>query len=324
MTLENKNVRLPRLLFVGSFILCASLSQTLAQAPQKSAEPEDLLDSVQQWMRENLDDSVLQALDQIDQERVRQFFTELQRRFGDTSIYELSSLRDAASRVLPVLQQFEETQPYGAWLQTHLDYFDTAEELRREARTAPSKPGTPVVLFPPSMQQERTVWTKQLQKRPVPRLANSYVPRLKEIFRSERMPPELVWVAEVESSFDPKARSPAGAAGLFQLMPATARSLHLSSSPRDERLEPDKSAQAAARYLRTLYQHYNDWPLALAAYNAGEGRVDNLLKKHNARSYEQIARYLPAETQMYVPKVEGTIRRREGLALNDLKLARAG
>jgi len=291
----------------------------LLRAQEKPTPPGDLLQSVDQWMRENLDDSVLEALNQIDQERVRQFFNELQRRFEGTSIYDLGSIKETASRLLPVLQQFEETQPYAVWLQTHLDYFDTAEELRRQAKPAPPK-AAPAPLPPPSIQLQRIVWTKQLAKRPLPTLAQNYVPRTKQIFAAERMPPELVWVAEVESSFDPKARSPAGAVGLFQLMPATARALKLSGWPQDERLQPEKNARAAAKHLRALYTHYGDWRLALAAYNAGGTRVDNLLKKYKARTYEAIAPRLPAETQMYVPKVEATVRRREGIALEALRL----
>jgi len=133
------------------------------------------------------------------------------------------------------------------------------------------------------------------------------------------MPPALVWVAEVESSFDPKARSPVGAAGLFQLMPDTARSLNLSTWPRDERLQPEKNARAAARYLRHLYARFGDWRLALAAYNAGESRVDSLLRQSKTRAFDAIAHRLPAETQMFVPKVEATLQRREALTLADLK-----
>jgi membrane-bound lytic murein transglycosylase D len=172
----------------------------------------------------------------------------------------------------------------------------------------------------PPIELERKVWSRQLLKRPPPRLAQVYIPRLKQIFTQEGVPPELAWVAEVESSFDPQARSPAGAAGLFQLMPTTAHTLQLAAWPRDERLEPDKNARAAARYLRSLYRHYGNWPLALAAYNAGPSRVDQLLKKERVRTYEGIASRLPAETQMYVPKVEATLRKREAIALSTLKL----
>ena len=103
-------------------------------------------------------------------------------------------------------------------------------------------------------------------------------------------------------------------------MPVTARSLQLSTWPRDERLQPDKNARAAAKHLRSLYARYGDWRLALAAYNAGPTRVDNLLKQSKARTFDGIAPRLPAETQMYVPKIEATLRKREGLALEDLKL----
>jgi membrane-bound lytic murein transglycosylase D len=146
------------------------------------------------------------------------------------------------------------------------------------------------------------------------------VPRLKQIFIAEHTPPELVWVAEVESSFNPNARSPVGAAGLFQLMKPTAKTYGLSTFLPDERTDPEKSAHAAARYLRYLHNHFGDWSLALAAYNAGEGRVDKLLKSANARDYQSIANRLPAETQMYVPKCEAAIMKREGLNFADLKI----
>ncbi len=141
---------------------------------------------------------------------------------------------------------------------------------------------------------------------------------MKPIFAAQKVPPQLVWLAEVESSFDPRARSPVGAAGLYQLMPGTAKSLGLSLRPSDQRQQPDKSALAAAKYLRYLYDRFKDWPLALAAYNAGEGRIRSLLEQHKARTFDQIAIHLPVETQMYVPKLEATLRRREGVDLSQL------
>jgi membrane-bound lytic murein transglycosylase D len=83
-------------------------------------------------------------------------------------------------------------------------------------------------------------------------LAKEYVPELKPIFAAQKIPPELVWVAEVESSFDRRAESPAGAAGLFQLMPATAKRFGLSLWPRDQRFQPEPSATASAQYLKYL------------------------------------------------------------------------
>lgn len=289
-----------------------------ARAQVELLQPDEIIESVEEWARENLDESALDQLG-VDKDRVQRFLAELRQRFEGTYVYDLSALKETATDLLPVLQQFEETRPYAFWLQTRLDYFDIAEMLLREVKPAPPKP-PPAPLPNPPPQLQRSVWVRELQKRPWPRHAGDYVPQLKQIFTAERMPPELVWVAEVESSFYPKARSPAGAAGLFQLMPATARRLNLSLWPQDERLHPEKSARAAAQYLRYLYNRFGDWRLALAAYNAGETRVDHLLKRHKTRSFDAIAPRLPAETQMYVPKVEATVRKREGRSLGDLKL----
>src|SRR5207244_4585519 len=115
----------------------------------------------------------------------------------------------------------------------------------------------------------REIWIKKVAEHPWPKAAQPYVSRLKPVFAAEKVPPELVWLAEVESSFDPRARSPAGAAGLFQLMPDTAKRYGLRVSPFDQRLHADQSAEAAAQYLRYLHGHFKEWRLALAAYHAG-------------------------------------------------------
>jgi membrane-bound lytic murein transglycosylase D len=107
---------------------------------------------------------------------------------------------------------------------------------------------------------------------------------------------------------------------MFQLMPATAKRYGLKTAwPWDQRLSPEPSARAAAQYLRYLHGHFKDWRLALAAYNAGEGRVQDLLTRQKANSFDGIASRLPAETQMYVPKIEATLLKREGLRLSELR-----
>ena len=112
----------------------------------------------------------------------------------------------------------------------------------------------------------------------------------------------------------------AGAAGLFQLMPTTAKRYGLRTTwPFDQRLTPEPSARAAAEYLRYLHGQFKDWRLAVAAYNAGEGTVQNLLTRRKAHTYDAIAGKLPAETQMYVHKVEATLMRREGIKLAELE-----
>jgi membrane-bound lytic murein transglycosylase D len=294
-------------------IWIALLLAVPAMAQQKPAQSNAPVQSFQQWLNDNVDPDVLQSLS-----GAQDFFTNVQHSFDGTNIYELGSLKEVALKVLPVLDEYEETEPYAAWLRARLDDLDAANEMQREMKAASTNSAGATALSGPSLKLQRSVWVRQLEKTPWPPLAKMYVPRLKPIFVSEKVPPALVWVAGVESSFDPRARSPAGAAGMFQLMPATARTEQLSLWPFDQRYQPEKSAHAAARYLRGLHDHYGDWELALAAYNVGEGRVDKLLKEHKARSFDAIARWLPAETQMYVPKVEATIRRREGIALADL------
>jgi len=279
--------------------------------------PAEIIQGANEWLNDNIDERVLDTLG-VDEDRVRKFLADVQRQFEGVYVYDLGAWRDSARQIQPVLASYEETEPYAAWLKTHLDYFDVAETLR----TNVAAKGTNVVrLSAPSPNLERAVWVQVIEKRPAPPAANKHLPRLKQIFAEEQVPAELVWIAEVESSFDAKARSPAGAAGMFQLMPATARDLDLSVNLlRDERLNPEKSARAAARYLRKLYLRFGDWRLAFAAYNAGEGRVGALLKKHKARSFDDIAQYLPSETQLYVPKLEATLRKREGTTLAQLKL----
>lgn len=280
-------------------------------------DPEEVIQSVQEWFEDNFDEDALEELG-VDRARLVQFLNEVRTRFQGTYVYDLGALRETAVELLPVLEKFEETEPLAMWLRPHLDYLDVAEKLRRDAMPPRPKPSR---VPNPSPELQRSVWAREVKDRSLPPLANRHVSRLKEIFAAEKVPSELVWLAEVESSFDPRARSPAGAAGMFQLMPATARSLDLSVGLRDERLHPEKSARAAARYLRRLHGRFGDWRLALAAYNAGETRVSNLLIQQKARTFDAIADRLPAETQMFVPKVEATIRRREGLALDELKLA---
>src|SRR5262249_59260658 len=101
------------------------------------------------------------------------------------------------------------------------------------------------------------------------------------------------------------ARSPSGSRGLWQLQPATARRFGLVvSRRRDERLDPERSTRAATDYLRLLYDRYGDWPLALAAYNAGEGRVDRALARLPGASFWDLVeeRHLPRASHDYVSR----------------------
>jgi hypothetical protein len=126
------------------------------------------------------------------------------------------------------------------------------------------------------------------------------------IFAEEGVPLWLLWVARVESNFDPLARSPKGARGVWQLMPETAARYGLRvSAGMDERLDVEKSTRAAARYLRALYLQFGNWWLALAAYNAGEARVAKAIRQASTGDFWQLANagLLPEETRRYVPAV---------------------
>ena len=303
-----------------------------------------LLQSAEQWAYSNLDPRVLRVLAQVDRERVVKMLAELQQRFQGDYVVDLAALRQTAATLLPLLELHPETRPYAVWLKTRMDYFEMAEKFRvsippvvvtppKPAPTPPAPsprpaptPAPPVAAVPapaprvnPAPEIERRAWREELAKRPEPHGAKVVVRRLKAAFAAEKVPVQLVWLAEVESSMDPTARSPAGAAGLFQLMPATAKDMGLSLWPTDERLNPEKSARASARYLKHLYARFRNWHLVVAAYNAGEGTIQRALDRQHAKAFDRISPRLPAETQLYVPKVEATLLRREGVRLGELR-----
>lgn len=133
----------------------------------------------------------------------------------------------------------------------------------------------------------------------------SFRAMIEQVFEQEGLPRELLWVGLVESGYDPAARSPKNAVGIWQLIPETAETFGLRMSGRDERTDPLKSTRAAARYLKFLYARFGDWPLTLAAYNAGERRVQSAIVKGQTTDFWRLAEsgLLPRETQAYVPAV---------------------
>ncbi len=131
-----------------------------------------------------------------------------------------------------------------------------------------------------------------------------YMPIFEAALEKEGMPMELKYLPVIESALNPDAVSPAGAAGLWQFMVGTGKGMGLEvNSLVDERRDPYRSSEKAALYLKDLYRIYNDWSLAIAAYNCGPGNVNKALHrsgKENADFWD-IYNYLPRETRGYVP-----------------------
>jgi membrane-bound lytic murein transglycosylase D len=150
--------------------------------------------------------------------------------------------------------------------------------------------------FHTGMRDRFEMWLNRLSR---------YKPLVEKIFLEFDLPSDLVFLSLVESGFNPNAYSRARATGPWQFMKGTARVYGLRVDQYvDERRDPIKSTVAAARYLRDLYDLFGAWPLAMAAYNAGEGKVMRALHKTHAESFWGIIRskYLKRETREYVPR----------------------
>ena len=136
--------------------------------------------------------------------------------------------------------------------------------------------------------------------------SGKYVGMMQKILVRYGLPEDLVYVALIESGFSPKAYSVAKAAGPWQFISATGRSYGLRIDWwADERRDAEKSTHAAASYLRDLYGMFESWPLATAAYNAGEGKIQRAVTRYKSDDFSELIRhgYLKQETKDYVPKM---------------------
>ena len=140
-------------------------------------------------------------------------------------------------------------------------------------------------------------------------LSKYYMPIFDEVFDRYNMPEELKAMAVIESALNPLAVSRAGAKGMWQFMYSTAKIYGLTiNSFVDERLDPVKSAEAAARYLKDSYEIFGDWNLAIASYNCGAGNVNKAIRRSGGkRAFWDIWPYLPRETRGYVPAFVGAL-----------------
>ena len=147
------------------------------------------------------------------------------------------------------------------------------------------------------------------------RRKDRYEPMISQKLAARGMPQGLIYLAMIESGFNPSARSPVKAMGLWQFMAPTAREYGLKVAGRvDERRNPARSTDAALRYLNSLHRRFGSWYLAAAAYNTGQGRVARVLKQVTGKTrgtdadYYRIAHRLPQETRDYVPKMIAAAR----------------
>jgi membrane-bound lytic murein transglycosylase D len=130
---------------------------------------------------------------------------------------------------------------------------------------------------------------------------------IEDQLRDRRLPEDLIWVAMIESGFDARARSPAGAVGLWQFMPATGAVYGLQQNRfLDQRKNPRLATQAAAHHLQDLYLRFGAWDLALAAYNMGYEQLLDAIDRYGTADFNELARQeaIPSETAAYVPKIQ--------------------
>ena len=139
-------------------------------------------------------------------------------------------------------------------------------------------------------------------------LSDYYFPIFEEILAKYDMPLELKYMSIIESALNPVARSRVGARGIWQFMYKTGRQYGLKiNSFVDERLDVEKAADAAARYMKDAYNVFGDWALAISSYNCGPGNVNKAIRRAGRRDFWSIYPYLPRETRGYVPAFVGAM-----------------
>jgi membrane-bound lytic murein transglycosylase D len=301
-------------------VLCAGAAGFAADAPAPTAAPaasvpdsDDVYQAARQLYDQLAPPEVKQEYDFPSRQQFEAFAQTLQAALDGDSLEELAKHESEARSALAFLRSSPEFADYADWLAPRLDEISAARSVLAVANPTPV-PST--ALHAPTAVDQTIpyydLWFRRLGARPPPANARVLMPRLRSAFAAEGVPPGLAWLAEVESSFNPNARNPSGAKGLYQMKAATAQSLGLSTFLPDDRTDPEKSAHAAAHLLKDLRERFGSWPLALAAYNAGEGRVSRDLAARHATTYAAIASELPAGTRLYVPEVCALVAVRTG------------
>jgi membrane-bound lytic murein transglycosylase D len=140
------------------------------------------------------------------------------------------------------------------------------------------------------------------------RRSGQFTSMARKIFREEGVPEDIVWLGQVESAWRPTARSWAAASGLWQFIPSTGSRFGLRQTAWvDERNSFEKATRASAKYLKWLHSRYNNWELAIGAYNTGEGNVDRAIQRAGVADFWAIYPYIANETRNYVPNILAVI-----------------
>ena len=200
----------------------------------------------------------------------------------------------AVARMLPVtVTQPLDTVKTEGWDLANIDNPRVDSWVRRFQQSAP-------------MRRTLSIWLDRMTK---------YETMISKKLDEREMPQDLIFLAMIESGFNPKAKSPAAAGGLWQFIGETGRRYGLTVSRKvDERNQPAKATDAALSYLSDLYDRFGSWYLAAAAYNTGENRVGRIMRETTGsergtdQDYYAIAHRLPKETRDYVPKMIAAAR----------------
>ncbi len=140
------------------------------------------------------------------------------------------------------------------------------------------------------------------------RRSGQFTSMARKIFREEGVPEDIVWLGQVESAWRPTARSWAAASGLWQFIPSTGARFGLRQTAWvDERNSFEKATRASAKYLKWLHSRYNNWELALGAYNTGEGNIDRAIRRAGVSDFWAVYPYIAQETRNYVPNILAVI-----------------
>jgi membrane-bound lytic murein transglycosylase D len=230
------------------------------------------------------------------------------------------SLRSAVIPVIvtcliPLSETFSQEQPQEAAVliseevlpNYHYEYIPDFTYKEVEQRIKSMKTGMPFELNDRifSFIQYFTVRNREYTKMVLAR-KDIYFPLFESTLKKHEMPTEIEFLSIVESGLDPRIKSRVGAMGLWQFMPATGKMYGMNvSNDVDDRMDPELSTEAAAKYLKSLYRMFGDWEVALAAYNCGPGNVRKAIRRSGGKTtFWGIYNYLPKETRSYVPQFQ--------------------